>query len=311
MGGRFGARLFRPCSMYNDISANKRKTWILLTLFSFFIILLFGVIGIAADIDPLGTMFLGFLFSIIYCLFSYYASSSITLMSAGAKELQKQDAFEIYTMVENLCITAGLPMPKIYLIQDSSPNAFATGRDPQHASIAVTTGLLATLNKVELEGVIAHELAHIKNYDIRVMTIVVVLVGLIVLISDIFLRMSLFRGGNRDNKQGAAVILIIALILALLSPLIAQLIKLAVSRTREYLADASGAMLTRHPEGLASALEKIASNRTPLQRANHATAHLFISNPFGKKQKNRGLAGLWSTHPPTESRIERLRKMGT
>ncbi len=297
--------------MYNDISANKRKTWILLTLFSFFIIVLFGVIGYASEVDPIAAMIFGFIFSVMYSLFSFYASSSVALMSAGAKELSKADAFEVYTIVENLCITAGMPMPKLYLIQDASPNAFATGRDPQHAAIAVTTGLLATLNKLELEGVLAHELAHIRNYDIRVMTLVVVLVGLIVLISDIFLRMNIFRGGDRDNKQAAVVMLVIALLLAVLSPLIAQLIKLAVSRTREYLADASGALLTRHPDALASALEKISANRTPLQKANHATAHLFISNPFGKVQKMNGIAKLWSTHPPTEERIQRLRKMGS
>lgn len=311
MGGRFGARLLEKVIMYNDISANKRKTWILLTLFSFFIIVLFGVIGYASEVDPIAAMIFGFIFSVIYSLFSFYASSSVALMSAGAKELSKADAFEVYTLVENLCITAGMPMPKLYLIQDASPNAFATGRDPQHAAIAVTTGLLATLNKLELEGVLAHELAHIRNYDIRVMTLVVVLVGFIVLISDIFLRMNIFRGGDRDNKQAAVVMLVIALLLAVLSPLIAQLIKLAVSRTREYLADASGALLTRHPDALASALEKISANRTPLQKANHATAHLFISNPFGKVQKMKGIAKLWSTHPPTEERIQRLRKMGS
>jgi len=205
-----------------------------------------------------------------------------------------------------------MPMPAIYIINDNAPNAFATGRDPEHASIAMTTGLLRRLEKVELEGVIAHELSHIKNYDIRLMTIVVVLVGLVALIGNIMLR-ARFIGESRDrNNQATIIFLVAGLILAILSPIIAQIIQLAVSRTREYLADASGALLTRHPEGLASALIKISDYKEPMQKANNATAHLYIANPFGATKHSAGswYSKMFSTHPPIAERIARLRKMG-
>ena len=235
---------------------------------------------------------------------SYYHSDKIALKSSGAKEITKNDSPYVYRMVENLCIASGMPMPKVHIIDSPALNAFATGRDPQHASIAVTTGLIAALTNEELEGVIAHELSHIKNYDIRVMTIVIVLVGSIALLSDMFFRMSFF-GGKQENKNTHPAFIIIGIVLLILSPFIAEIIKLAISRKREYLADASGALLTRYPEGLARALEKIAQSEVPFQKANSATAHLFISNPFkGKKLKN-----MFSTHPPIEERIKKLRGM--
>lgn len=244
-------------------------------------------------------------FSIISSLVSYYAGDKIALKSTGARHIQKEDNPYLYRMVENLCITAGLPVPKVHIIDSPALNAFATGRDPEHASIAVTSGLMAALENEELEGVIAHELAHIQNYDIRVMTIVVVLVGTLALIADMFWRMSFFGGGdNRDNKTGG-ILAIVGIVLILVSPIVAELIKLAVSRKREYLADASGALLTRYPEGLARALEKISASAEKLRTANAATAHMFISNPF----KSKGFTKFFSTHPPAEDRIAKLRGM--
>jgi heat shock protein HtpX len=231
------------------------------------------------------------------------------LVSTGAVEIKKEDNPYVYRMVENLCITAGVPTPKVYIINSPALNAFATGRDPEHASIALTTGIIQALENEELEGVIAHELSHIKNFDIRLMTIVVVLVGSIAIISNWFFRANFFMGGRKSNdKEGGqfgAIIMIVGLVLMILSPIIAELIKLAISRKREYLADASGSLLTRYPEGLARALEKISKSNTPLQTASAATAHLFISNPL----KGKSLTSLFSTHPPIEDRINKLRGM--
>ncbi len=230
----------------------------------------------------------------------------MALASSGAKEIQKEQAPELWNIVENLAITNGMPMPRIYVIQDAAPNAFATGRNPKHASVAVTTGLLQMMERNELEGVLAHELSHVKNYDILVMTIVIVLVGVVTLLADWLLRSSIFgRRDDRENNQATIVLFVVGLVLSILSPLFAELIKLAISRQREYLADASGALMTRYPEGLASALEKIASYKGRMKKANHATAHLFIANPFGGAAKT-----LFSTHPPVEKRIARLRQMG-
>lgn len=297
--------------MYNEISANKRKTWFLITLVSALLIGLIWAIGGAYGMDSMSAILVGTLFATVYSLFSYYFSDSIALATSGAKQITKQQAPELWNIVENLCIANGQPMPKVYVIQDASLNAFATGRDPEHASVAFTTGLLAALTKQELEGVAAHELSHVKNYDIRVMTIVVVLIGAIMLIADMFLRSMFWRGRDDNKGNAAAIFAIVGLVLAILSPLLAELIKLAVSRSREYLADASGALLTRYPEGLASALEKIAHTNRPLTKANHATAHLFIANPFGLHGKSRSwFRGLFSTHPPIEERIARLRSMG-
>lgn len=287
--------------MYSQITANKRKTWLLIAIACAVIVVLSVAFGAAYDVDPGSSVVIGTVFATIYSLFSYYFSDKIALSVNGAKQIQKSDAPEIWNIVENLCIADGLPMPKVYIMDDASPNAFATGRDPQHASIAFTTGLLAILDKQELEGVTAHELSHVKNYDLRVMTIVVVLVGAIMIMSNIFLHA---RFGGKKN-DGLFAFVIIGIVLSILSPLFAELIKLAVSRQREYLADASAALLTRFPEGLASALEKISRANVPMQNANKATAHLFIANPFGNKAK-----ALFSTHPPAEERIKRLREMG-
>lgn len=293
---------------YGQITGNKVRTNILLFVFFVLVLALAWFVGVSGfGLDAYSAAILGFAISFTYAMISYFASDKVALMSSGAKEVTKAQAPELYRLVENLSITAGLPMPKVYVIDDESPNAFATGRDPEHASVAFTTGLLKRLNKVELEGVVAHELSHIKNYDIRVMTIVVVLVGLIVLLSDLLIRLPLLRGGNNERGGNVALIAFIAgIVLGLLSPLIANMIRFAVSRTREYLADASGVQLTRYPEGLASALEKISSANVPLKRANHATAHLFISNPF----KEKGFfSRMFSTHPPAEDRIKRIRGM--
>lgn len=256
--------------------------------------------------------------AVVQALVSYYYSDSITLAVSGAKEVPRKEPFlELHRVVENLAITAGLPKPRIYVIQDSAPNAFATGRDPKHASIAVTSGLLEKLNKTELEGVIAHELSHVGNYDIRLMTVIVILVGVVALLSDFFLRWTWFGGGRRrsDGDGGGQIqliLLIVAIAMAILAPLAATLIQLAISRKREFLADASGSLLTRYPEGLASALEKIAKDREPLEVANKATAHLYIANPFKNKEEQGGkswFSSLFDTHPPVEERIKKLRAM--
>lgn len=297
--------------MYSAIAANKRKTYVLIAIVSAMLIGLTWLFAAAYGYDTTGAVVLGTMIASGFSLFSYYFSDSIALMTSGAQPVTKAQAPELSNLVENLCIASGLPMPKVYVIDDPGMNAFATGRDPAHASVAFTTGLLGALNKTELEGVAAHELSHIQNYDIRVMTIVVVLIGAIMLLSDVFLRSTLFRG--RDDNRGSygAVLMLIGIVLAILSPLFAELIKLAVSRSREYLADASGALLTRYPEGLASALEKIAQNDRPLRRANHATAHLFFANPFRPSERRKSwFTQLFSTHPPVDDRIARLRAMG-
>jgi heat shock protein HtpX len=245
-------------------------------------------------------------------LVSYFFSDSITLALSRAKQIDLKSSPELYKIVENLTIAAGLPMPKVYIIDDTAPNAFATGRDPKHAVVCVTTGILQKLNKTELEGVLAHELSHVGNYDIRFMTLVVVLVGIITLLADWTLRMSMFGGGRRRDNNGGNIFVIVGLVLTILSPIIATLIKLAVSRKREYLADASGALLTRYPEGLALALEKISADQEPLEAANKATAHLYIVNPFkarGGGDSRSWLANLFNTHPPIADRIKRLREM--
>jgi len=249
-------------------------------------------------------------FSIFMNVLAYWFSDKIVLRMSGAHPVKREEYFDLYNAVENLAITAGLPMPKVYVITDSAPNAFATGRNKEHAVVAVTTGLLQTLDRTELEGVIAHELAHIGNRDMLLSTIVVVLVGFVTLLSDFFLRMSLWGGGRRNDREGGnqlqLIIVIAGIVLSILAPFIAVLIQLAISRKREFLADASGALLTRYPEGLASALEKISAYNQPMRRANDATAHLFIANPFGAKAK-RGLHRFFMTHPPIEERIKVLR----
>lgn len=298
---------------YDLINKNKRESWIL--IFSFLVIIsLLGFVFSQAYNAP-EILYFAVGFSLISSLISYYFSDSITLALSQAQEVDRQTNQELYRIVENLCIAAGLPTPKIYIIQDTAPNAFATGRDPQHAVVCVTTGILQKLEKTELEGVIAHELSHIGNYDIRVMTLVVVLVGTVTLLADWMLRASFFGGRRRSgNGEGyiGLIFMVIGIVLAVLSPIIATLIKLAVSRQREYLADASGALLTRYPEGLARALEKIDNDQEPLEAANKATAHLYIVNPLKEHQGQSSIgwfAGLFNTHPPIPDRVKRLREM--
>lgn len=254
-------------------------------------------------------LYIAVLFAFTMNVISYWHSDKIALKMTHAHPANRRDNFQLYTTVENLSIAAGLPMPRVYIIDDMVPNAFATGRNAEHAVIAVTTGLLSLLDKNELEGVIAHELSHIGNKDMLVGTVAVVLVGVIAMISDIFLRSTLYGfGGRRSNKNGGALILALALAAAILAPIAATLMKLAISRKREFLADASGALLTRYPEGLASALEKISKNTRPMRYANNTTAHLFISNPFGAQGSKKFFTRIFSTHPPSDERIAALRK---
>ncbi|PIR03182.1 MAG: zinc metalloprotease HtpX [Candidatus Magasanikbacteria bacterium CG11_big_fil_rev_8_21_14_0_20_43_7] len=293
--------------MYSQIDSNKRKTIILITIF---IAIITGIGYFLAEYMDYGYGAMGVAvgISLLMTLVSYFQGDKIALASTGAKQIAQKDNPYVYRMVENLCITAGIPVPKIHIIPSPALNAFATGRDPEHASIAFTSGIIEALENEELEGVAAHELSHVKNYDIRVMTIVVVLVGAIALISDMFFRMHFFGGGRRSNNdsgKAGGIIMIVGIVLLILSPIIAELIKLAISRKREYLADASGALLTRYPEGLARALEKISASSATLPHASAATAHLFISNPF----KKGSVSGLFSTHPPMKDRVEKLRGM--
>ena len=294
--------------MYQQIDSNKRKTVLLMTIFIVFVLLIGWLYGQITGTGYDG-LIIAIILSFIMTSLSYFAGDKIALATAGAKPILKEDNPYVYRMVENLCITAGLPLPKVYIINDPNINAFATGRDPQRASIAITQGAIDKLANEELEGVIAHELSHIKNFDIRLMMVIIVLVGIIALFSDWLMRGFFWRkSDNRSKDQLGFIFLIAGIILAILSPLIAQLIQLAISRKREFLADAGGALLTRYPQGLANALEKISqTNQMPLQRANNATAHLYIANPFG--QSKRFLSSLFSTHPPIEERIANLRQM--
>ncbi len=287
-------------SLYNQSAKNVRLTYAYITLF---LVVVIAVGYVFAGYFQSSAILYGFVaFSIITSVSSYWFSDRIVLKMNNARELSLEDGRDIYRMVENLCITAGMPMPKVYLMDDPALNAFATGRDPKHGVICLTTGIVSRLEPIELEGVIAHELSHIKNRDTLVQTVVVVLVGFITLVADWF-QHSLIFGGNNDSDNRNPLFLVLAIILSLLAPLAATLIQLAISRKREFLADSSGATLTRYPEGLASALEKISSDPTPLRSANRATAHLYISHPF----KGKKIAKLFLTHPPTEERIAALR----
>lgn len=296
-------------TLYTHVSANKRKTVFLLGVFLILVIGVGWVFSQAYD-SPI-ILYIAVAVSIIQSWVSYFYSDRITLTISRARKVEKRDNPQLYRLLENLSIAAGLPTPTLYVIDDSAPNAFATGRDPKHAVVAVTTGLLQKLDKNELEGVLAHELSHIGNYDTRVMTIVVTLVGIIALLSDFFIRMTWYSRGSR-RREGGNVIMLIALLLVLLSPLVATLIQLAISRKREFLADATGALMTRYPEGLASALEKIARDHKPLEVANKATAHLYIINPLKNHQGHDAVgwfANLFNTHPPVAERIKILREM--
>lgn len=298
-------------NIYSQISSNKVRTWVIMVFFVAFITTLVYIYSKATG-GGLSIAGFALILSGLISLGSYYYSDKIILGMSNAKQIQKKESPELFRTVENLCIGDGLPMPKIYIIEDSAPNAFATGRDPKHAVVCVTTGILQKLNKSELEGVIAHELSHIKNFDIRLMAIVVILVGTIALLADFFMRNLLWskrRDGNRGGGNAQAIFMIIGIVLAILSPIIATLIQLSISRKRELLADASAALLTRYPEGLASALEKISKDREPLEAANNATAHLYIVNPFKGKEIKSWFAGLFNTHPPIEKRIKILRSM--
>lgn len=290
-------------TIYTQQSNNVRKTWLLMTLF-FGIVIGLGYVFAQVYHNP-GILYIFVIFSIGMNIVGYWYSDKIALRIAGAKPATREEYFDFYTTVENLAITAGLPMPKIYVIEDNAPNAFATGRDKNHAVVAATTGLLQIMNKTELEGVIAHELSHIGNRDMLVSTVAVVLVGFISIISDMFIRMAFF-GGNKD-REGNGGVVIIGIILSILAPILATLMQLAISRRREYLADASGVLLTRYPEGLASALEKLKNYSAPLKHQSSAIAHLYISNPFGGGNFGKKVGTLFSTHPPLDDRIAILR----
>lgn len=288
--------------MYSQIANNKRKTVYLMFAFVAFIALLGWIMGQALSRPSLLMPMI--IFAVAYALISYFASAKIALAMSGARRVTRVQAPDLYHVVNTLAITSGIPTPAIYIIDDPAPNAFATGRDPKHASVAVTSGLLERLTKQELMGVIAHELSHINNYDTRVMAIVIMLASIISIISDFFLRIS-FWGGDDEDSGSNPIFMIIGIASAFIAPIVALILQMAVSRRREYLADASAALLTRYPTGLASALTKIADYKQPMRHASTATAHLFISNPL----KAKTLANLFSTHPPIADRIARLNTM--
>lgn len=293
--------------MYSEIAKNKRNSILLLFCFLLAIIGLCWVFSLAYNNKLI--LYIGIIFSSVYALFSYFQASSVVLAVSKAKPISKKDNPKLYRIVENLTIASGLPMPKIYIINDTAPNAFATGRNPQKSVICVTSGLLEILDKSELEGVIAHELSHIGNYDVRFMTLVVVLVGILVLLSDWFIRLIWFSDDNDSNNN---FMLLVGIIFAILAPIVGMLMQLAFSRKREYLADSSAALLTRYPEGLAKALAKIEKDTEPLEVANRATSNLYIINPLRENVKSNNkswFANLFSTHPPTAERIKRLNLM--
>ena len=296
-------------TIYTQKDANIRKTWFLMAGFlamviaiGYFLTWYFG--------DP-SIMYIAIAFALFMNVASYWWSDKLVVSMTGAKPANPSEHRELINVVENLSITAGLPMPKVYVVNDPAPNAFATGRNPENAVVAATTGLLNILDRAELEGVMAHELSHVGNRDMLVSTVAVVLAGFVAIVADLLMRSMLWGGGDRDSKAGV-VLLVLGVVGIILAPIAAQMIQLAISRKREYLADASGALLTRYPEGLASALEKISSYSRPMQRANNATAHLFIADPFGDNKQTLGqkISNLFQTHPPASDRIRILREMG-
>lgn len=298
-------------TLYTHKEQNIRKTWFLFTVF-FLVVIGFGWVFSQVYGDP-SILFIAVIFSTVMSIVSYWFSDKIVLSMTGAQPVSMQNAPELYRIVENLAITAGLPMPKVYIVPERAPNAFATGRNPEHSVVAVTEGLLEKLDRSELEGVLAHELSHIGNRDMLVSTVAVVLVGFISLVSDMFMR-SMFWGGMRsrddDNRGGNGIFMLIGIAFAILAPISATLLQLAISRKREFLADSSGALLTRYPEGLARALEKIAGDRTPMRAAaNATTAHLWLADPYKDEQKTPLLHKLFMTHPPVEERLKALRGM--
>jgi heat shock protein HtpX len=294
-------------TLYTQQSSNIRKTIMLMT---FFLVMVVAIGYVASYFTGNSSLiYVAFAFALLMNIGSYCFSDKLVLSMTCAQPVTREQFPELWNVVENLSITAGLPMPKVYVVNDPAPNAFATGRDPEHAVVAATTGLLSILDRTELEGVIAHELSHIGNRDMLVMTVAVVLAGFVAMLADFLMRSMMFGGGNRDRHPAFLIFGIVGIILA---PIAAQLIQLAISRKREYLADASGALLTRYPEGLASALEKIHAYARPMARANHATAHLFINDPFseGKQSLGQRVGQLFQTHPPAADRIRILREMG-
>ncbi|MEX2052154.1 MAG: M48 family metallopeptidase [Candidatus Paceibacterota bacterium] len=288
---------------YTQVSKNITKTWILMT--AFFVV----VIGIGWFFSMYygnpNILYIFVIFSIVMNITSYWFSDKIVLKLAGAKEASRTEYFTLYTTVENLAITAGLPLPKIYVVNDPAPNAFATGRNKDHAVVAVTTGLLAILDKTELEGVIAHELSHIGNRDMLLSTVIVVLVGFVSILADVFMRSLLFGGRRDGDNKASGILMIVGIVFAVLAPIFVMLIQLAISRKREFLADASGSLLTRYPAGLASALQKISQHSRPMNRQAEAIAHLYISDPKGSGVGKK-IKGLFATHPPTEERVKAL-----
>ena len=295
-------------SLYTQQSRNVFRTWMLMTGFLMFVV----VVGwsISYYYNSSAILYLAVGVALAMNVSAYWFSDKMAIASVGAKPADESQYKELHRIVENLSITAGLPKPRVYIIEDPAPNAFATGRDKEHAVVAVTTGLLSMLERNELEGVVAHELSHVGNRDILVMTVAVVLVGVISVLANIFLRVSFWGGGERSRDRNANILILIAGIAAvILAPIAAQLIQLAISRKREFLADASGALLTRYPDGLASALQKIASYQAPMLRASTTTAHLFISNPFGAHPAGAWMQKLYSTHPPIQERVAALQGM--
>ncbi|MCA9353784.1 zinc metalloprotease HtpX [Candidatus Nomurabacteria bacterium] len=286
-------------SLYTNQDKNIRRTWILMT--SFLVLVVFiGFVFSQVYGDPY-ILYGFFLFALFMNIFSYWNSAKIALSVSRAKKADETEYRELHNILENLSITAGLPKPGLYIINDPAPNAFATGRNKKHAAVAVTTGLLDILDRTELEGVLAHELSHIGNKDILVSTMAVVLAGFVSLVADIFLRSQIFGGRDRDSRAGG-ILVVVGIALAILAPIFATLVQLAISRKREFLADASGALLTRYPEGLANALQKISQHSSPMKVTHKATAHMFIANPFGGSK----IKGLFATHPPVEARIKAL-----
>jgi len=288
--------------VYKEIAANKRKTFYILVGFIVFVAAVAYLFGMLIG-DVLYITVGAIIGSFIYAIFCYFSGSRMALAVNGAKEIAKRDNPRVYRMVENLAITEGLPMPKVYIMEDAALNAFATGRDPNHSSVCVTSGLLEVMDDQELEGVLAHEMGHIKNYDIRVSMIAFALTMVISLVADLIFHVVFLR----DNRNASPYILLAGIVAAIIAPIVATMIQLAISRRREYLADATGALTTRYPEGLARALEKIGQNSSVTKKQNTATAHLFFANPL----KSGSLAGLFSTHPPIEERVKRLRDMGS
>jgi heat shock protein HtpX len=287
--------------VYSEIAANKRKTVVIMALFAGFVAALAWLVSLYLGDDSFLPFILGG--TLLYVLISYFAAGKMAVAMNGAHQIEKKDNPRLWRTVENLAITEGMPMPKVYIIDDPAPNAFATGRNPQHAIVCATTGLLDMMDDQELQGVMAHELGHVKNYDIRVSMIAFAMVAVVGILADTLWRISWFRDSDEDSSPLVMVLGVVAMILA---PLIAALIQMAISRKREYLADATGALTTRYPEGLASALEKIGAHGSALRKQNTSTAHLFFANPL----KGKSIASLFSTHPPVEERVKRLRDMG-